>query len=167
MKILAAAWCAALFVSLVLPAVAQSASEPPLLGQPNPPFSRGPFETPSPESIAKETAAEEPSVTNVAKGLYSKLLGGSLNGYRFTSELQSAWTPSIEATAAADLVPKGTPSWSFIGNGLTGAGTVSVYRLQYANAGPVYMSVGVTDDGVVYALRLADSARAAAPPPAQ
>jgi len=116
-------------------------------------------------NLVKQAGAETPSVTNVAKGIYAKLAGGSLDGYRLTTELQRAWTPGLEATASQQLASWGTPSWSFVGNGLTSAGVVSVYRLAYANSGQVYMSVGVADSGVVYDLRLATSAQKAAPPP--
>jgi hypothetical protein len=167
MRIGTTVWCVALLLSLLLPvaAGAQQTAEAPLLGQPNPPIFTLPNDTPSPETIAKRDSTEVPSITNVAKGIYVKLLGGSLGGYRLTPDLNLAWTPALEATASQQLAARGTPSWSFVGNGLTSAGSVSVYRLAYPQAGPVYMSVGVADNGVVYDLRLAGSPQAAAPPP--
>ncbi len=51
------------------------------------------------------------------------------------------------------LAEMGNPTWTFVRNEQTSAGTVSLYALKYATSS-VYVTFGVDDNGVVYALGL-------------
>lgn len=108
---------------------------------------------PSAADMRKANAAENPAVRSAAQNVYAQLVAGRLNRSRLTQDVNEALTNSAERTLSQRLSELGTPAWAFVKNTQTPAGWVSVYRLKYAK-GSVYMTFGVGDDGVVYALAL-------------
>jgi hypothetical protein len=151
-----AALAIVILLGLALPAAAQERENPSrsVLQQqymPTPP--------PTAAQLAVVEQAENPAITAVAHSVYAQVAGGKIDRSRLTSELAQAWSPSIEQTASQQLGAFGNPAWSYVENTFTQAGWTSVYRLAYEKT-TVYMSIGVADNGTVYALRLAS-----APPP--
>jgi hypothetical protein len=108
---------------------------------------------PSPSDLQKANAAENPSVRTVAHGIYEQLTAGHLNRAKLTQDVNAAFSDSTESAISRRLDTEGTPAWSFVKNAQTLAGQVSIYSLKYAT-GLVYLTVGVDDNGVVYALGL-------------
>lgn len=108
---------------------------------------------PTPQQLAAGDAYENPAVRSVAQNAYANLASGRLSNVRLTASLEKAWTPALAQTAAHDLASFGTPSWAFVENRLSSSGTVSVYKLTYPQR-TLYMTVGVDNNGVVYALAL-------------
>jgi hypothetical protein len=144
-----AALAIVILLGLALPAAAQER---------NPFNAPVPYFTPSPPPTAAQIVAveqaENPAITSVARSAYAQIAGAKIDRSHMTTELAQAWSPSIEHTASQQLGVLGNPAWSFFENTFTQAGWTSVYRLAYAKT-VVYMSIGVNDDGTVYALRLA------------
>jgi hypothetical protein len=159
MKLLSAILTGALVLGLALPAAADQNDH----GGPRPlqdgHQSMDP-RTPTSPSLAQLIATgergENPAVAAVARKAYQELLAGNIDQVKLTSDLAAAWTPSLEEAASKQLSALGTPSWSFLGNTFTQAGSVAVYRLAYPSS-TVFLSVGVGDNGTVYALRLGSS----------
>jgi hypothetical protein len=98
-------------------------------------------------------AAENPGVTSSAKAAYERLAAGRLDRSKLTAAVDRALPDELVASASQRLTALGTPSWSFVRNAESSAGTVSIYQLRYANA-VEYLTFGVGDSGVVYALSL-------------
>jgi hypothetical protein len=109
---------------------------------------------PTPQPFNYSNAGENPGVTSVAKATYRQLATDTLNRSRLTTEINAALSRAALATAARQLAALGTPQWQFVENARSPAGDVSVYRLAYANR-IAYLTVGVADNGTIYALRLA------------
>lgn len=108
---------------------------------------------PSRADIQKANAAENPSIRTVAQGIYEQLTAGHVNRSKLTQDVNAAFTDSSESAISTRLDSAGTPAWSFVRNAQTSAGQVSIYSLRYAT-GTMYLTVGVADNGVVYALGL-------------
>jgi len=108
---------------------------------------------PSRADIEKANSAENPSVRTAAHGIYEQLTAGHLNRSKLTQDVNTAFTDSTESAISRRLDSAGTPVWTFVKNAQTVAGQVSIYSLRYAS-GPMYLTVGVDDNGVVYALGL-------------
>ena len=108
---------------------------------------------PTVRQLAAEAGAENPGVTSAAKRTYDQLSSGSLDRAKLTADVSQALPATLVRSAAHQLGTLGTPSWSFVGNARSSAGDVSIYKLQYANA-VAYMTFGVSNAGVVYALSL-------------
>jgi hypothetical protein len=108
---------------------------------------------PSRAGMQKANAAENPSVRTVAQGIYEQLSAGHLNRAKLTQDVSAAFTDSTERAIARRLDSAGSPAWAFVKNAQTLAGQVSIYSLKYVT-GLVYLTVGVDDNGVVYALGL-------------
>lgn len=108
---------------------------------------------PSRADMQKANAAENPSVRTVAHGIYQQLTAGQLNRSKLTQDVNAAFTDSAENAIARRLDTAGTPAWNFVKNAQTLAGQVSIYSLRYTT-GLMYLTVGVNDNGVVYALGL-------------
>lgn len=108
---------------------------------------------PSLADVQKAKAAENPSVRAVAQDVYGQLVSGKLNRSKLTQDVNAAFTDTAESTLAKRLSSLRTPAWTFVRNAQTSAGSVSVYDLKY-QAGSLYLTIGVDDNGVVYALGL-------------
>jgi phage-related protein len=108
---------------------------------------------PSWADMQKANAVENPSVRTVAQGIYEQLTAAHLNRSKLTQDVNAAFTDSTESVIAHRLDSAGTPAWNFVKNEQTLAGQVSIYSLQYT-AGSMYLTVGVDDNGMVYALGL-------------
>lgn len=112
---------------------------------------------PSAADIRKASAAENPAVRATAQGIYSQLVAGRLNRSHLTEDVSDALTDLAERTLSHRLSELGAPAWSFVENTQTPAGWISLYQLKYAR-GTAYMTLGVGDDGVVYALGMSNAA---------
>ena len=150
----------AIGVALAAPAAAQMPAQVEHASGPSIP---GWGYVPSAADVQKANAAENPAVRSAAQNVYAQLVAGQLNRSRLTQDVNEALTNSAERTLSQRLGELGTPGWSFVKNTLTSAGWVSIYRLKYTEAS-VYMTFGVGDDGVVYALALTGNAPAGGVP---
>jgi hypothetical protein len=151
MNIRAFSLAVAIAASFALPAGAQQGA--PLQAQfPGPTIPHW-GHVPSPTDIQKANEAENPSVRTVARGMYEQLAAGHLNRSKLSQDVNAAFTDPTESTISRRLDTAGTPAWTFVKNSQTLAGQVSIYSLQYAT-GSIYLTVGVDDNGVVYALGL-------------
>jgi hypothetical protein len=112
---------------------------------------------PTAADIKKANAAENPAVRNVAQSVYGQLASNNLNRAKLTQDVSSALSDSTEKMLSQRLTELGTPSWTFVKNAQTSAGTVTIYALKYATSA-AYMTFGVADNGVVYALDLSKNA---------
>ena len=139
----------AIAAALTMPAVAQQGA--PLQTQfPGPSVPHW-GNVPSPADVRKANEAENPAVRSVAQGLYEQLTAGQLNRSKLTQDVNAAFADSTESALSRRLRGLGSPTWSFVRNAQTSAGTVAIYSLKYS-AGSAYMTIGVDDNGVVYAL---------------
>ena len=117
---------------------------------------RGPIIPHSPPApVVNSDRAENPGVTSSAKNVYGQLAAGDVNRSKLTSEINGLLTPSLEQSLSARLRQLGSPDWTFLENADAYSGAVSIYRLKYA-AGSDYLTFGVDDNGIVYALFLAN-----------
>jgi hypothetical protein len=89
----------------------------------------------------------------VAQSVYGQLVADNLNRAKLTQEVNSTLPDSTEKMLSQRLAEMGNPTWTFVRNEQTSAGTVSLYALKYATSS-VYVTFGVDDNGVVYALGL-------------
>ncbi|HTA40506.1 MAG TPA: hypothetical protein VK760_15580 [Candidatus Acidoferrales bacterium] len=108
---------------------------------------------PTSKQLEAERGAENPAVTAAAKSAYDQLAAGNLDRAKLTDAVSETLPAAVVQSAAQKLGALGAPSWSFVGNAKSSAGDVSVYRLQYEN-GFTYMTFGVSNAGIVYALYL-------------
>jgi hypothetical protein len=139
-------------LALAVPANAQQADTQAFqLDGPNVPSLAAP--KPTSRQLAAEEGAENRGVTSAAKRTYDLLVAGDLDRAKLTDDVSRALPATVVKSAAPKLSALGTPSWSFVGNARSSAGDVSIYKLQYAKT-VAYMTFGVSNAGVVYALYL-------------
>ncbi len=148
----------AIALAVAVPARAQQSADPSV----RPPFAPQDYSGIVPDlsppkatskQLAAEQGAENPGVTSAAKNTYDHLVAGNLDRAKLTDDVSRALPATLVKSASGQLVMLGTPSWSFVGNAWSSAGDVSIYKLQYAKT-VAYMTFGVSNAGVVYALYL-------------
>jgi hypothetical protein len=148
MHIRTLALAAIVATSLSAPAVAQQGS--PLQNQfPGPTIPNWGYVP----DMRKTSAAENPAVRTVAQNVYGQLVADNLNRSKLTQDVSAAFTDSTEKVLSQRLTELGTPAWTFVKNAQSSAGSVSIYRLKFATSA-AYMTFGVADNGIVYALGL-------------
>jgi hypothetical protein len=108
---------------------------------------------PTAADVKKANAVENPAVRNVAESVFAQLASGNLNRAKLTQDVNAAFSDSTEKLLSQRLSQLGSPAWKFVRNEQTQAGAVSIYQLQFETSS-VYMTLGVADNGVVYALEL-------------